>query len=293
MNNLSVTLTQSTIENYLRAQLANIAFQNEEETLYDDNGIKIIANVHVRKIGFDDFVLSPPNTFEIRRLSVEFEKLNIVVSADLPGFSDRQVIDIPDLPDIRDPFTGRVIVEGREVPDIVLWDVNLFGEDEDIKLTLGLEEIVKPVCSASFNFIINGFNVSLGLNDFEMNDFVIPESIADTVKNNIIEEVKKKIREAVGNNDFGKLIEKIGDLLKLIPIPDITGLIIEKVVKSDQFEQFVAKEISSKLGEYVLYMPQQFKLGTESSPIELSINPPTVNVIENNRITISVDVNEL
>lgn len=89
------------------------------------------------------------------------------------------------------------------------------------------------------------------------------------------------------------MIEKIGDLLKLIPIPDITGLIIEKVVKSDQFEQFVAKEISSKLGEYVLYMPQQFKLGTESSPIELSINPPTVNVIENNRITISVDVNEL
>ncbi|KAA9023571.1 hypothetical protein [Niallia endozanthoxylica] len=292
MNNLSVSLTESTIENFLRSQLANITFQNEETSLYDNNGIKIVANVHIRTIEFSDFDLIQPDTFAIKRISVEFEKINIVISADIKHFKDRKVIETPDIPNIRNPITGSIIVHGREVPDIVLWSVDLFGENPDINLTVGLEEFIKPVFSVSFNFITNDFKVSLGLRDFEMHDFVLPESIADTVKNNILEEVEKKIRDVVGNDVIGDVLGKIGDLLQMLPDSDITGLVIDNVVKSDQFEQFVQSQVRSKLGDYVLYVPQSFKLGSDQSPIELSINSPTVNVLDN-QITISIDVNEL
>ncbi|PEM35475.1 hypothetical protein [Bacillus pseudomycoides] len=291
MNNLSVTLTESTIEKFLRSQLSNITFQNEEKPLYDNNGIKIVANVHIRKIEFNDFDLTPPDTFSIKRISVEFERINIVISADIKHLKDEKVIVTPDLPDVRDPISGRVIIRGREVPDIVLWRIDLFGENPDINLTIGLEEFIKPTISTSFNFITNNFTVSLGLKDFEFNDFVIPESIAETIKDNIVEEVEKTIKNAVGNNPIGDVLAKIGDLLNLLPVPDFTGLVIDNVIKSEAFEQFVANQIRSKLGEYVLYVPHNIKLGSDQSPIELSINSPTVNVTDN-QITISVDVNE-
>lgn len=292
MNNLSITLTESTIENFLKAQLANITFQNEERTMYEENGLKVVANVHIKNIEFNDFDLSVPDTFAINRIGVEFENLNIVVSADIKHVQDRQIIVTPDLPDIRNPINGRVIIEGRDVPDIILWSVDLFGENPDISLTVGLDELIKPVLSASFKFITNDFKVSLGLTDFKMHDFIIPESIAETVKNNILEEVERKIKDAVGNNVIGDVLGRIGDLLQLLPVPDITGLIIDNVIRSKGFEQFVSSQIRSKLSDYVLYVPHNFKLGSEQSPIELSINSPTVNVNEN-QITISVDVNEL
>lgn len=292
INNLSVTLTESTIEKFLRSQLSNITFQNEEKPLYDDNGIKIVANVQIKKIEFNDFDLTPPDTFAIKKISVEFERINIVISADIKHIKNENVIVTPDLPDVRDPFTGRVIIEGREVPDIVLWRIDLFGENPDIKLTIGLEEFIKPTISAGFNFITNNFTVSLGLKDFEFNDFIIPESIAKTIKDNIMEEVERTIKNAVGNNPIGDVLAKIGDLLSLLPVPDVTGLVVDNVIKSEAFEEFVANQIRSKLGEYVLYVPHNFKLGPDQSPIELSINSPTVNVTDN-QITISVDVNEL
>lgn len=292
MNNLSVTLTESTIEKFLRSQLANITFKNEEASLYDNNGIKIVSNVHVKKIEFSDFDLTQPDTFAIKKISVEFERINIVISVDIKHFKDKKVIETPDIPDVRDPITGRIIIHGRDVPDIVLWDIDIFGENPDIVLTLGLEEFIKPVFSVSFNFITNDFKVSLGLKDFKMNDFVLPESIADTVKKNILEEVEKKIKEAAGNNVIGDVLSKIGDLLQMLPVPDITGLVIDNVIKSKQFEQFVESQVRSKLGDYVLYVPQNFKLGSDQLPIELSINSPTVNVLDN-QITISIDVNEL
>lgn len=290
MNNLSVTLTESTIEKFLRSQLANITFQNEETSLYDNNGIKIVANVHIRKIDFSDFDLTQPDTFAIKKISVEFERINIVISIDIKHFKNKNVIVTPDIPPVT--YRGRTIISGREVPDIVLWDIDIFGENPDIQLTIGLEEFIKPVFSVSFNFITNDFKVSLGLKDFKMHDFVLPESIANTVKNNILEEVEKKIKDVVGNNVIGEVLSKIGDLIQMLPVPDITGLIIDNVIKSDQFEQFVESQVRSKIGDYVLYVPQNFKLGSDQTPIELSINSPTVNVLEN-QITISVNVNEL
>lgn len=292
MNNLSVTLSESTIKNFLRAQLANITFQNEEKKLYDDNGMKIVANVKIKRVEFDDFVLTPPDTFTIKKISVEFETLNIIVSADLKEIHERKVIDVPDIPEIKDPITGRVLIPGRVTPDIVLWDFTIFENNPDVALTIGLEKFVKPVCSASFNFIFDDFKASLGLKDFEMNDFVLPENIAEQVKNEIVEEIKKKLKEKVGEN-FGKLLDYLGDLLKIIPVPDVTGLIIDTVIKNDEFEKFVASQINSKLGKYVLYVPQNLRLGTEQSPIELSIGSSAINVTENKELKISVDINEL
>ncbi|MDF2014672.1 hypothetical protein [Priestia megaterium] len=290
MNNLQLKLTEGTIENFLKSNLTNIEFKNEEKILFDEKGIKIVGNVHVKKVEFSDFDLTSPDIFSIKKISIEFEKINIVVSVDINHFADRKVIVTPDIPPVS--VGGNVIVEGREVPDIVLWDIDLFGENPDIQLTIGLEQYLKPIFSASFKFNTNDFKVKLGIKDFKVEEFTIPDSIAEEIKNNMVEEVNKKIKKAVGNEHVGEVLSKIGDILKLIPIPDFQGLIIDKVTKSKQFEEFVTQQIQSKLGEYVLYVPSNFKLGSNDSPIELSINSPTVSITDD-QIIISIDVNEL
>lgn len=60
-------------------------------------------------------------------------------------------------------------------------------------------------------------------------------------------------------------MSKIGVFFKIAPISEITGLVIENVIKSEQFEQFISSQVHSKLSDYVLYVPQSFKLGSDQT----------------------------
>ncbi|MCZ8518868.1 hypothetical protein [Paenibacillus caseinilyticus] len=289
MNNLQVTLTESTIEKFLRSRLEGITFENQEKELRNENGVKIVANVHVRKVEFNDFVLTAPDVFSINKILVEFEKLNVVVSVDIKHYKNENVIVTPDIPEVR---VGPVVITPRrEVPDIVLWRIDIFGENPDVQLTMGLENILKPEFSTSFKFNTNDFKVTLSLADFQVHNFVIPDSIGDELKKQVIEEITNKIKEKIDNKFLDEIMDILEKGVKLFPVPDFSGL-INQALKSKEFEDFVKNQVNSKLGDYVLYVPANFKLGPNESPIELSIESPVVS-INDHQVTISVNVNEL
>lgn len=273
MNSLQINLTQQTLDKFLKSTLATFKQENPvSKDLVNSNGVKVTGNVKVKTINVDSLTLKEPNIIDLNNVHVEFDLLNIVVEVDIKRIHDEiKVIDLP----------------GDRFDLKISWD--FFNDQPDIRLTFGIEEYFHPTFTASMIWIINGLNISAGLNDFDVHDFNIPNDLGSKIEEQIIKDIKDIIKEKIGEH-AGKVLDFIGDLVRFLPVDNLGNWIIQQITESEGLKVLVEQAVKDNLKPETLYsVPNQFELGTDQNKVSVSLadeNPVVVSVKESHLTTL-------
>ncbi|APO44950.1 hypothetical protein BS614_13650 [Paenibacillus xylanexedens] len=279
MNNLQISLSQTTLNTFLKRSLSLVKQPEPiSNVIVEKNGVKVTANIQIKSIEVDDLTLAEPNKISLNNVKLSFELLNVVVEVDIKRIHDSiKVVDLP----------------GDRFDIDISWD--FFEGEPDIKLTLGIEDYFGPQFTAEMNFSINGLDIIAGLSDFNVLSLNIPSNLGEKIEDQIINEVKQIIRKKIGKW-AEKVLDFIGDLARFLPVDDMASWIVVEISESEVFKQLVEKAVKDNVKEEKVYtLPNEFELGKDQTKINVSLadeNPATVHV-ENGALIGSVNFKDI
>ncbi len=267
MNTLEVSLSQQTIDSAVKRGLQFLRQESPlNKELFNERGIKVIGNVHVKSIDLESVTLKEPNIIEVNKVEVAFFLLNIAIEVDVKRIHDKLKI------------LGVTVAS---------WD--LFESNPDIELTVGIENLIKPNFSFSLKSFLNNREVVVGLNDFKINTLNLSDDISGQIKQNIINEVKRIIKDAIPGNYEDKVLDLIGDLANLLPMNNIGDWIVGKLLDNRKIEELIEDAAKNMIDNEVVYIaPSNLTLGTGEKQVTLALedaNPIALNVKEHRLIT--------
>jgi|GEM_PF-1813287 len=280
MNNLQISLSQPTLDKFIKIVLAQ--FRQESpltKELVNSNGVKVIGNVQVKSITIESLTLKEPNIVDLNKIQIAFELLNIIVEVDVKRAHDE--IKILDLP-------------GKKYDIAISWD--FFKDEPDIRLTFGIEDFFRPSFTASLIWLINGRDIAGGLNDFDVNDFNLADGLGSQIEDRVISAMKDIIKKKIDNKYLNKVLDYIGDLLKLLPVDNIGNWIIKQITDNQALKQLVEQAVKENFKPQTLYTaPGQFEFGADLNKVSISLadSNPIVIAVKDEHLTAWVSFNEL
>lgn len=274
MNTVKISLSQKTIDSTVKRILQS--FRQEEpmsKVLLDENGVKITGNVHIENVSLESITLKEPHIIELNRIEVAFSLLNIVIEVDIKRIHDELKI-------------GGIKVAS--------WD--FFENNPDIKLTIGLEDFVKPNFTASMKCFLNNRDVVIGLDDFKLHDLNLPSDIASRIQQNAINEIKNFIKDKIPGRWEDKILDIIGDLTNYLPVNNLGDWILSNLLDNRKIESMIEDAVKSKISDEVVYTaPSELTLGTGDKQINLAledVNPIIIEVKEQ-QLTTTINFKDL
>ncbi|MCC2250686.1 MAG: hypothetical protein ACQEWU_07390 [Bacillota bacterium] len=238
MNYAEIGLTQQSLGNFITIISKNFVHEESDIPIFEEHGIKILANVKARLSPPNSVTLESPSNIAIEHLKLVFEKLEIVISVDLPHRS----IDLPFLP-----------------------DVSIFGDNPDIRLTMGIEEFIRPDISLAVGISSNlndgkhNINLELIEDKFKIHSFGVPEDLGKIIEDKIGEEIKRIIPGRV--DDI--ILDVLGNLTKILSLPiPFDNWIVNKIIDSEFIKRLAKKSITKTFKEQHIYsIPQEQPIG--------------------------------
>lgn len=274
MNAVNVSLSQQTIDSTVKRTL-NFFRQDEpiSKVLLDENGVKITGNVNIENVILESVTLKEPHIIELNKVEVTFSLLNIVIEVDIERIHDELKIG------------------GFEVAS---WD--FFNSNPDIRFTIGLEDFVKPNFTASMKCFLNNRDVVIGVDEFKVNDLNLPSDIASRIQQNAINEVTNIINDKIPGRWEDKVLAKIGDIAKYLPINYLGDWILSKLLDNRKVESLIEDAVKSKISDEVVYTAQgELTLGTGDKQVTLvleNVNPIIIEVKER-QLTTTINFRDL
>ncbi|UPK45951.1 hypothetical protein [Paenibacillus pabuli] len=279
MNNLQLSFSESTLNTVLKKGLSLVK-QDEpiSKPIVESNGVKITSNVQIKTIEVGNLVLVEPNKIKLNNVKLSFELLNIVVEVDIKRIHDKiKVVDLP----------------GNKFDVNISWD--FFGDEPDIRLTLGIEDYLSPEFNAEMSITIDGFDVIAELTNFQVQDLKIPSDLGEKIEQDVIDEVKRIISKKIGKW-ADKVLDFIGDLSKYLPVDGLSGWVVSKLTESEALKDLLGTAVKDNVEKQKLYtLPNQFELGKEQTRVTLSLddqNPLSV-FVKDSTLTGSVNFKDI
>ncbi|KAB2425285.1 MULTISPECIES: hypothetical protein [Bacillus cereus group] len=274
MNTVKISLSQQTIDSTVKRILKS--FHQEEPmstVLIDENGVKITGNVHIENVGLESITLKELHIIELNRVEVTFSLLNIVIEVDIKRMHDK-----------------------LEIGGITLASWDFFESNPDIRLTIGLEDFVKPNFTASMKCFLNNRDVIIGLDDFKLHDLNLPSDIASRIQQNAIDEIKNIIKDKIPGNLEDKVLDIIGDLTNYLPINNLGDWILSKLLDNRKIESMIEDAVKSKISDEVVYTaPSELTLGAGDNQINLALEDvnPIIIEIKEQQLTTTINFKDL